>query len=100
MTSMTSPQAIHLLLCEEGAFHTNQKIDIRHAVGPMGWQVHLGKKSGSNGGTETWYPSRALIWEPLPDTPRLLAIELVSASSSSSSPRKCRTAKSIPFKCS
>ena len=81
MTSMTSPQAIHLLLCEEGAFHTNQKIDIRHAVGSSGWQVILGKKRGCMS-AETWFPNRALMWEPQPDMSRLLALELVAASDS------------------
>ena len=68
---------MHLLLCEDGAFHTNQKIDIRHAVGSQGWQVILGKKRPY--GSETWYPNRAMMWEPKPDVVRLLALELVAA---------------------
>ena len=82
-----------MLLCEDGAFHTNQKIDIRHAVGSQGWQVILGKKRGCNS-TETWFPNRALMWEPQPDMFRLLALELVAASDSA---RKFLTTKSIPF---
>ena len=71
---------MHLLLCEDGAFHTNQKIDIRHAVGDNGWQVIIGKKRG--GLSETWYPNRALMWEPQPEMHRILALELVASSDS------------------
>ena len=72
---------MHLLLCEDGAFHTNQKIDIRHAVGEHGWQVIIGKKRG-DGLSETWYPNRALMWEPQPEMHRILALELVASSDS------------------
>ena len=73
---------MHLLLCEEGAFHTNQKIDIRHAVGSQGWQVILGKKRDDKTCSETWYPNRALMWEPQPEMHRILALELVASSDS------------------
>ena len=43
---------------------------------------------------ETWFPNRALMWEPQPDMFRLLALELVAASDPA---RKFLTTKSIPF---
>ena len=72
-------------------FLTNQKTEIRHAIGNNGWQCILGKKRAATGVTaETWFPNRALIWEPQPDVWRVLALELVAASDTH---RKSPTAK-------
>ena len=72
-------------------FSTNQKIEVRHAIGANGWQCILGKKRTVTGViSETWYPSRALLWEPQPDMRRVLAIEMVAASDTH---RKSSTAK-------
>ena len=46
-------------------------------------------------GHETWYPHKALVWEPQPDQPKVLAIELVASSDVS---RKLPAAQTIDFK--
>ena len=49
----------------------------------------MGNKNTLQGKTtETWYPARALIWEPQPEGKRVLALELVAASDGH---RKCPT---------
>ena len=70
-------------------FHPNQKIEIRHATDTSGWQCILGKKKTmTRMASETWFPQRALFWEPLHDVWRVLALELVAASDGH---RKCPT---------